>query len=73
MSTLLPNVKYLDWSKLKELSNDKINVTFKQILLGIGRKHCGKSRKCCLPAFSPFPQCFQKVSFSGSLEVGIVW
>ena len=22
------------------------------------RKHCGKSRKCCLPAFSPFPQCF---------------
>ena len=49
------------------------------------RKHCGKWRKCWLPAFSPFlnnvfkrlfsfsQQCFQKASFSRSFRVGIVW
>ena len=26
-----------------------------------GRKHCGKRRKCWLPAFSPFPTMFSKV------------
>ena len=24
------------------------------------KKHCGKRRKCCLPAFSPFPTMFSK-------------
>ena len=28
--------------------------------LGKGRKHCGKRRKCWLPAFSPFPTVFSK-------------
>ena len=27
------------------------------------RKHCGKSRKCWLPAFSPFPTMFSKGFF----------
>ena len=27
---------------------------------GKGRKHCGKRRKCWLPAFSPFPTMFSK-------------
>ena len=26
-----------------------------EILFGIGRKHCGQTSKCWLPAFSPFP------------------
>ena len=26
------------------------------------RKHCGKRRKCCLPAFSPFPTMFSSLS-----------
>ena len=26
----------------------------------MGRKHCGKRRKCWLPAFSPFPTMFSK-------------
>ena len=26
-----------------------------EICFGKGRKHCGKRRKCWLPAFSPFP------------------
>ena len=31
-----------------------------EICLGNGRKHCGKRRKCWLPAFSPFPTMFSK-------------
>ena len=34
-----------------------------EFLGGIGRKHCGKSRKCWLPAFSPFPTFFSKGFF----------
>ena len=34
----------------------------------IGRKHCGKRRKCLLPAFSHFPSIF-----SGSFNAWIVW
>ena len=33
-------------------------------------KHCGKRRKCWLPAFSPFPTMFLKAVFLG---VEIVW
>ena len=32
-------------------------------LLWEGRKHCGKRRKCWLPAFSPFPLMFSKGYF----------
>ena len=28
-----------------------------------GGKHCGKRRKCCLEAFSPFPALFSKGIF----------
>ena len=38
-----------------------------------GRKHCGKRRKCWLPAFSPFLTIFLKASFTGSYKVGTVW
>ena len=34
-----------------------------EILFWMGRKHCGKSRKCCLPAFSSFPTMFLKGFF----------
>ena len=67
----LPNDKFLDLSKLKAFADDKINVQIEsicrrqnkcnlktEILFGIGRKHCGKRRKCWLPAFSPFPTMF---------------
>ena len=30
----------------------------------MGRKHCGKRRKCWLPAFSPFPTMFSKAFFN---------
>ena len=43
------------------------------ILYETGRKHCGKRRKCCLPAFSPFPTMFSLgcFFFQGCLKSGI--
>ena len=70
----LPNNKILGLPKLKAFADDKINVTQKlKFALGRGRKHCGKRRKCWLPAFSPFPTMFSQASFSGSLKVEIMW
>ena len=34
----------------------------------MGRKHCGKIRKCWLPAFSPFPTMFSKGSSLGVVK-----
>ena len=59
----LPNDKFLDWSKLKAFADDKTNMAEKLICLAKGRKHCWKRRKCCLPAFSPFPTMFSKAFF----------
>ena len=50
--------KILDQSKLKAFSDNKINITEK--LDRKSRKHCGKRRKCWLPAFSLFPTMFSK-------------
>ena len=50
----LSNDRMLDWSELKVFTGDMLNVT-KNLLFEIGRKLCGKRRKCWLPAFSPFP------------------
>ena len=56
-----PHSKVLDWFKLKGFADVKINVTKKiEISFSEGRKHCGKRRKCWLPAFSPFPRMFSK-------------
>ena len=42
---------------------NKCNLKTK-IPFGMGRKHCGRRRKCWLPAFSPFPTMFSKCFFS---------
>ena len=55
----LPDDKNVDLSKLKVFADDKLNVTQKaKICFGKDRKYCGKSRKSCLPAFSPYPTIF---------------
>ena len=67
--TLL-NDNFEDWSKLKALADDKNECDRKiEIRFEKGGKHYRKSRKCCLPAFSPFPIMFSNVS--GWLKVGI--
>ena len=51
--------KISDWSKFNAFADDKIELTEKiEICFGKGRKHCGKRRKCWLPAFTPFPTSF---------------
>ena len=57
----LPNGKILDWPKLKTLADDKTTVAEMMISLSDRvEKHCGKRRKCWLPAFSPFGTMFSK-------------
>ena len=70
----LPNDKILDWSKLKALADDKINVTEKlKFVLRRVENIVGKGENAGYQHFLLFPQCFQKASFQGSLKVGIVW
>ena len=58
----LPNDKILDWSKLKALADDEINLYKKKkkskLVFGRVENIVGKGEKCCLPAFSPFPTMF---------------
>ena len=62
-----PDSKSLNFSKLAVFENDKMNVFCRlQFVLGNGRKHFGKTRKCSLPEFSPSPKIFSKTS----LEIG---
>ena len=65
----LPNKKFLESSKLKALADDDISV-IQQLNFRLGRvkKHCGKRRKCMLPAFSPFPTMYSKVVFYGVVK-----
>ena len=46
---------------------NKCNLTT-EILFGMGRKHCGKRRKCWSPAFSLFPTMFSKNLFPGVVK-----
>ena len=52
-------------SKFKAFTDDKIIQTQKKIEICVGksRKHCGKKRKCWLPACSPFPTMVSKAFF----------
>ena len=64
------NDKIVDLSKLKAFAVEKLNVSKKMIsvcdkvenMVGKGNQH-----------FLLFQLCFQKLSISGSLKVGIVW
>ena len=70
----LLNDKILDWSKLKAFADDKIDVTEKlKIVLGRVENTGGKEENAGNQHFLLFPQCFQKVTFSGSLKVRILW
>ena len=62
------------WSKLKAFVEDKISVSEKlKFVLGRVESIVGKGEKAGYQHFLLSPQCFQKVSFSGSFKVGIVW
>ena len=63
----LPNNKFLDWSKLKALAEDKFDLTknMKSVFQRL-KNILGKRENAGYQHFLPFPQCFQRPSFSGS-------
>ena len=61
----LPSNKILDWSKASAEEKKKKGNTKIEICFGEGRKHCGKRRKCWLPALSPFPNVFERLLSGG--------
>ena len=70
---LLPNAIFLDCSKLKAFTDDKIFVTEKMKFVWDRIKIIvGKGENACDQDFFLFPQCFQKASDEGSLKVVIV-
>ena len=70
----LPMNKFLDWSKLKELADDKINVTEKlNFVLGRVENIVGKGENAGQQRFLLFLQCFQNPSFPGLLKVETMW
>ena len=58
---LYQTTKFWTSPTLKHLQMTKY--MYVETCLWEGRKHCGKRRKCWLPAFSPFPKMFSKGSF----------
>ena len=55
----LPNDKILDWSKLKQLADNKINATRKlKIVLGRAENIVGQGENADYQHFLLFPQCF---------------
>ena len=44
-----------------------------QELFGKSRKHCGKRRKCWLPAFSLLTKMFSQACYFRVVKLGIVW
>ena len=64
---LLPNNKFLDWSKLKAFADEKFNITQTlKFVLGRVENFVGKGENAGYHHFLLFPQCFQKATISGS-------
>ena len=64
----LPNKNILDWSRFKAFADHKISVTEKlKIVLRRVENVVGKGENAGYQHFLLFPQCFQKVSYAGSL------
>ena len=65
--------KFYDLSKLNKFADDKINlIQAMKYVFGKVKRIVGKGENAGYQHFLLFPQCFQKVSFSGSLKVRIV-
>ena len=70
----LPKDKISDWSKFKGFADDIIDANEMMICLSDRVENIvGKGENAGYQHFLLFSQCFQKLSFSGSLKVSIVW
>ena len=65
--TVYQTTKILDLSILNVPKQMRVKI---QICVGKDRKLCGKTRKCWLPAFSPFPTMFSKGFFLKVVKMG---
>ena len=71
---LLPNDTILDESKFKAFAGDRLYVAQKlKYVLERVENNVANGKNAGNQHFLHFPQCFQKLSFLGSLKVGIVW
>ena len=69
-----PNNKSLDQSKLKAFAEDKINMNEnRNFFFQKAKNIVGKGENAGYQHFLLFPKCFQKISFTGLIKVGIVW
>ena len=67
----LPNNKFFRLVQIQSICRRQNKCDSKtQICSGKGRKHCGKRRKCWLPAFSPFPTMYSKGYFLRVVKSG---
>ena len=67
-----PNAKSLDGNKLKVFEDDKLDIAKFVIFICAGRKHCGKGRKCRLPAFTSFATMITKLFCFRSFKLRII-
>ena len=64
----------IKWSKFKATANNNLNVTkIAKFVFDWVEIVVGKGENVAYQHFLLFPQCFQKVTFSGSLKVRAVW
>ena len=68
----LPKNQNLDWFKLKAFVDEKYKPKQK-ISLSWNRKSMGKGENAGYQRYLLFPHCFQIVSSSKSIKLGIVW
>ena len=74
MLNSLPNNKILDQSNVKDLADNKLNITYEMnFVLGRLENILGKGENAGYQNFLLFQKCFQNASLSGSLKVRIVW
>ena len=73
MHLLLPDDEILDLTKLKAFADDKLSAAV-MLIDAFDRVEniAGKGENADYQHFLHLPQCFQKLPFAGSLEVGIM-
>ena len=70
----LPDNKILDWSKLKAFADENLNIAQTMISVCDRVENIVENGKNVgYQHFVLFPQCFQKLSITGSLKLGIMW
>ena len=72
--TLYPKGKIINWARFNAFAEEIINLAKKlKFILGRVENILGKGENAGYQHFLLFPHCFQKLFFSGSFKVRIVW